>query len=151
MPALVDLTGQRFGRLVVIERADNLGAQAGWQTRCDCGTTVTVRGHKLRSGETQSCGCLRADTCGQLRRQDVVDYAGAHDRLRVLRGPARTHACVDCGQPAQSWSYDRLDPNELTAQNNHGQGLAYSLDPSHYQPRCTPCHAAFDAPSRKAN
>lgn len=151
MPALVDITGQRFGRLVVLARAENIGDQAGWQARCDCGATVHVRGNKLRHGHTRSCGCLRAETIGRLRRQDVVDYAGAHDRVKVLRGPAKKHPCLDCGNPAQHWSYDHEDPNELIAQNDYGRGCAYSLDPSHYQPRCIPCHTAFDASSRKVS
>lgn len=149
MPALVDLVGQRFGRLLVVERVDNIGTQAGWLARCDCGQSTIVRGHKLRSGATRSCGCLHREVCGQLRRADIVDYAGAHDRVRALRGSASSHPCVDCGESAQSWSYDRLDPHERTGQNAYGRGLAYSLDPSHYHPRCKACHAAFDAPSRK--
>lgn len=149
MPALVNLTGQRFGRLTVLERAGVTGTNATWHARCDCGTTTRVIGSKLRAGHTRSCGCLRAETTGRLRLQDVVDYAGAHERVRALRGPAKAHRCADCGEPAQSWSYDRGDPAELLGVG-YGRGLAYSLDAAHYQPRCKPCHAAFDAPSRKA-
>lgn len=148
MPALVDLVGQRFGRLVVTHRVANIGANAGWSARCDCGNTTAVSSCRLRTGRTRSCGCLRIETAST-RRQDVVDYAGAHERVKALRGPAKRHPCVDCGQPARSWSYDRLDPDQLIGQNAYGRGLAYSLDSSHYHPRCTPCHAAFDAPSRK--
>lgn len=61
MGKLIDLTGQRFGRLVVLKRAvsDNHGAK--WFCRCDCGNTLSVRAYALRSGHTVSCGCYRLE------------------------------------------------------------------------------------------
>lgn len=58
MSKLIDLTGQRFGRLTVIERAgkDCIG-QAMWRCQCDCGKITVVTGGNLRTGNTQSCGC----------------------------------------------------------------------------------------------
>ena len=62
MGKFIDLSGQRFGKLVVIERAPDFGTgrerQTMWKCRCDCGNTVDVRSHSLRNGHTQSCGCL---------------------------------------------------------------------------------------------
>lgn len=57
-----DLTGQRFGRLTVIERngtATNGGAK--WLCECDCGRKTTARGCALVSGHTQSCGCWQRE------------------------------------------------------------------------------------------
>jgi len=57
----IDRTGQRFGCLLVIERApDRPGsAHAHWLCQCDCGNRVVVRSNGL--GTTSlSCGCLRA-------------------------------------------------------------------------------------------
>ena len=63
-----DLTGQRFGRLVV-ERSDYSGAKRvkrngsirrrRWICRCDCGGTKAVRVDGLKDGKVQSCGCLK--------------------------------------------------------------------------------------------
>jgi hypothetical protein len=53
-----DMTGQRFGRLVVISRAANVGDCAAWNCRCDCGSVTVARGHTMRDGRTKSCGCL---------------------------------------------------------------------------------------------
>lgn len=62
MGKLVDLSGRRFGRLRVIRYAGlDGGKNAAWDCVCDCGEAVTVRGYRLRSGETASCGCLRID------------------------------------------------------------------------------------------
>lgn len=60
----VDLSGQRFGRLTVIQRAPNKQyrcgqTQAQFLCKCDCGEEIIVLGCNLKSGHTQSCGCLR--------------------------------------------------------------------------------------------
>ena len=61
----IDLTGQHFGRLVVIrEYGRDKRGRVLWLCRClgkngdDCGKEVVVRGDHLRSEHTQSCGCL---------------------------------------------------------------------------------------------
>ena len=58
MPPLIDLTGQTFGWLTVIERAHNRGPTTCWDCRCRCGQFVTARYPNLRSGRSRSCGCL---------------------------------------------------------------------------------------------
>lgn len=56
----IDVTGQRFGRLVVIQRAENSrDDQARWLCKCDCGNFHTVRSKKLRTGNTVTCGCRK--------------------------------------------------------------------------------------------
>ena len=59
---IIDLTGQRFGKLLVIGQdmeTPNNGKGARWICKCDCGNTVSVLSGRLRSGQTQSCGCGR--------------------------------------------------------------------------------------------
>lgn len=57
-----DETGNRYGRLLVLERTDNSPRGiAMWLCRCDCGQIVAARGDHLRSGATQSCGCYMRD------------------------------------------------------------------------------------------
>lgn len=58
MPKLIDLTGQRFGRLTIVERAENIGRTTRWRCVCDCGNETVARQPDLRSGRTRSCGCL---------------------------------------------------------------------------------------------
>lgn len=57
-----DLTGQKFGRLTVLEYAgrDN-GRFSLWRCRCVCGKYTTARASSLRYGTTKSCGCLQAE------------------------------------------------------------------------------------------
>lgn len=56
----LDLTGERYGRLVVlgpVKGEDDL--ICGWKCRCDCGNVCVRKKVNLRSGVTRSCGCLR--------------------------------------------------------------------------------------------
>ena len=54
----IDMTGQKFGRLTVIEEAGRTPRkQVLWKCRCDCGNEVVVNGSCLRNGHTTSCGC----------------------------------------------------------------------------------------------
>lgn len=71
MKKIQDLTGQKFGRLTVLERAPNYITPKGiqrsnWKCQCDCGKIVTVIGTHLRNGNTKSCGCLQKEKAKQL-------------------------------------------------------------------------------------
>lgn len=59
----IDMTGQRFGKLLVQRRSPVNSTQnaAQWLCKCDCGNETTVIGILLRNGRTRSCGCLHAD------------------------------------------------------------------------------------------
>lgn len=57
----IDLTGKRFGRLMVIKRVGTKHNQCLWECLCDCGKSIDVIGHNLRIGCTKSCGCLRLE------------------------------------------------------------------------------------------
>lgn len=53
-----DLTGMRFGKLVVISRAPNsIKGNTRWLCACDCGSTITTYGYLLTGGKSTSCGC----------------------------------------------------------------------------------------------
>ena len=62
MGRMIDLTGQRFGRLTVVEMVgkDNC-KKTLWKCKCDCGNEVTVRATNLKQGCTTSCGCFRKE------------------------------------------------------------------------------------------
>ena len=59
MPTFIDLTGQRFGRLLVIECVGRSKNQKSiWRCKCDCGKEKIILAASLRNGRSQSCGCL---------------------------------------------------------------------------------------------
>jgi len=92
-------TGQRFGRLVVLQ-------DAGWAKitlRCDCGKDRVSTRNNLRLGHTQSCGCLKREQLQAKHDQrwyDNVPLVGARfGRLVVLRHARPWTFCqCDCGQ-----------------------------------------------------
>lgn len=52
---VVDITGQRFGKLTVVKRIKN----SSWDCICDCGKSIIARADNLKSNRTSSCGCLK--------------------------------------------------------------------------------------------
>jgi len=63
MSAVIDLTGQKFFRLTVIEHAGrNKHRRSLWNCRCDCGMTKIVLANHIQTGNTKSCGCLNMET-----------------------------------------------------------------------------------------
>ncbi len=69
-PLTVDLTGQRYGRLTVIERAPNRGQKVCWRCRCDCGAESDVQTFHLVFGYTNSCGCYRRERASELHSKN---------------------------------------------------------------------------------
>lgn len=59
MPVLRNLTGQRFGRLLVLGRSTKQGVRISWDCRCDCGNAAIIQGANLVNGVSRSCGCLQ--------------------------------------------------------------------------------------------
>ena len=60
MGQVKDLIGQRFGKLVVVERCGSVGNHASWKCKCDCGGWRIVCGRYLRNGSAVDCGCSKA-------------------------------------------------------------------------------------------
>lgn len=56
---LIDITGQRFGRLIAIKRLPWAKSSTPWKCLCDCGNESVVTLNHLRSGHTVSCGCRK--------------------------------------------------------------------------------------------
>lgn len=58
-PRIIDLSGNKYGKLFVISFAKVEKGDAFFNCRCDCGNEIIVRGSSLKSGKTKSCGCLK--------------------------------------------------------------------------------------------
>ena len=73
----MDLTDQRYGKLVVMEQGPIKKSGVTWKCMCDCGNTTVVYASNLRSGATQSCQCT----------QNIGIYKGTHKKsgTRVYR------------------------------------------------------------------
>ena len=90
---VIDLVGQKFGHLTVIQRdgSDNRG-EAKWLCQCDCGNTqlISVLGSNLRSGHTQSCGCERRShgekEIAQLLQQNNIYFIQEYKPFKFASG-----------------------------------------------------------------
>lgn len=93
----IDLTGQRFGRLVVVERAGtNKSGNALWRCLCDCGNTTEVRSADLRRGATKSCGCLSREMVSKRATVQNTKHGCRYSKLyNSWRG-----MCERCNNPA---------------------------------------------------
>lgn len=65
----IDLTGIRFGRLVVLCYAETKQGHAYWLCKCDCGQERVIARGSLRKGLSQSCGCLNREHTAQRNRE----------------------------------------------------------------------------------
>ena len=135
----IDLTGQRFGKLTVMERAPRRGMDraARWVCRCDCSNEIMTRGGDLRYGHVASCGCYGRSTNRKHGMTDtpewrswkgMVDRCGNHhphwrryagrgiticDRWRFGENRKTGFECFfeDMGQRPPGLMLERIDNN----------------------------------------
>ncbi len=77
-PSIENLSGRRFGRLQVVAQAQRLSGAVSWSCRCDCGGDAVIRGADLRSGHTQSCGCIYREAAERLNLSHGCSRVGKH-------------------------------------------------------------------------
>ena len=92
MSKLIDLTGQKFGRLTVLHKDSEKITSSGsyWVCQCECGKIKSVKSSSLRRGEIQSCGCLRNE-----RSKIAKEQLGLVDNLVGQRFGFLTVLCKD--------------------------------------------------------
>ena len=104
---IIDIAGQRFGRLVAISQNGRRNGCVAWLCRCDCGNEKTINGHMLRSGDCKSCGCLRREVSAATspRTKHSIEPGARFGRLTVLGAApkkgtnhSRWHCRCDCGE-----------------------------------------------------
>ncbi|KAF0156275.1 MAG: hypothetical protein FD189_1080 [Elusimicrobia bacterium] len=136
----VDLNGQRFGRLTVLAFAGRTPkGEALWRCRCECGRERVVLAYNLRSGGSQSCGCLARELsskrrlrhgecrkgretrehlvwrmmkarCSNPHNKDFMDYGGRGIRICARWLHSFPNFLADVGRkPSPAHSIDRKD------------------------------------------
>ena len=80
---MIDLLGQKFGKLTVIEYAGPVDRHITWLCSCECGNQTVVSGKRLRNGGTQSCGCLQKDSV--IRKNTKHGFATRVSRSRLYK------------------------------------------------------------------
>lgn len=112
MTKVIDLSGQRFGKLTALERI-NINGVWKWKCQCDCGNTTYVSTGCLRNGGTKSCGCgqikdLSGQKFGRLTAIKIVGQAKSGSRKWLCK--------CDCGNEAI------VDQNKLSSGNTKSCG-----------------------------
>jgi len=103
--AFKDLSGQRFGKLVAIDRTNSrLNGLSVWNCICDCGNSVSVRSSSLLDGNTRSCGCL----------QKTVAASGKYKHGYAKKGSSR--------KTYNTWNGLRVRCNNTTGRDYDSYG-----------------------------
>lgn len=76
-----ELTGTRFGKLVVVTGIRRVNGTPAWRCRCDCGTESVVITGDLRSGNSRSCGCGQRKAAAKVCRQRSTTHGWTGARL----------------------------------------------------------------------
>lgn len=138
-PNLIDLTGKRFGRWVVLERvANDKHRNLMWLCECDCGNKAAVQGNGLKNNHSRSCGCLKRDLLKQKRLNenhplwmgDNAGYTAIHEWL--AKNKPKPSFCEMCRE---------RPPVELSYNYKNAE---WTRDPEDYQWLCTSCHRLKD-------
>lgn len=79
----LDLTGQRYGRLIVVSQAPSQNGSKRWLCKCDCGKETIVHQGNLRRGYTQSCGCYRREC--ELQRVETQLKTHGESKTRLFK------------------------------------------------------------------
>jgi hypothetical protein len=82
MPAFIDLTDDRYGKVTVLSRKEG----RKWNCHCDCGNDFVALNHNLRSGDTTSCGCVHKQTVSEIGKANTK-----HGHASRLNGKSRTY------------------------------------------------------------
>ena len=82
MSKKIDLTGKRFGRLVVLEGSLIVNKKKKIKCKCDCGVEKYIREDSLKNGATKSCGCLRTE----LASNRLYNFSKNRDKYKDIKG-----------------------------------------------------------------
>lgn len=115
MSKRIDITNQRFGKLLVIRPCPEMGSPLKWECECDCGNHIFTTGQKLRFGVTKSCGCYKSECT---RKRNIKDLTGQRfGKLVVLeKSHIENHRVYwlcqcDCGNTTIVSSLDLTNGN----------------------------------------
>ena len=102
-----ELTGERFGRLVVVSRnGSSKRGDAMWLCKCDCGTQKTIIRSALVSGRTKSCGCLQRDA-GAERGRSMASHGMSGTRIYRIWCGMKSRTCETADARHKRDYYDR--------------------------------------------
>ncbi len=109
MKKFTDLSGQKYGRLTVIESTGKVGKKYCWLCQCECGKQIIVQATNLRTGNTRSCGCLRNEFITNLK----MNHGQSNTRFYSIWSDMKRR----CNNPKNK-SYPRYGARGITVCNS---------------------------------
>lgn len=112
MGKVIDLVGQEFGKLTVIERMPTHISPKGkhvieWLCQCECGNYTIVTASSLRSGHTKSCGCLRKENMQNRPHGNFISFENtsitAIRKNTLHKNSTSGHAGVSWDKNGKKW------------------------------------------------
>lgn len=143
MGRYVDLTGKRFGRLVVIERAGYERNAVTWRCICDCGNEITTTSYRLNSKQTTSCGCYQREQIAKMRTKHGERYNKLYAIRISMIERCNNPSCKDYPNyggrgisVCDEWQGDVKSFCEWARNNGYHEGLSIDrIDPDgNYEP-----------------
>lgn len=120
---LRDLTGQRFGRLLVLYRycENTPGKNAQWVCQCDCGNVKVIRGGSLTKATkpTRSCGCQTYENASKANKKDLTGQRFGLLTVLYDTGKRKNHKVIwkckcDCGREVERVSDTLIQKDSLS-------------------------------------
>jgi hypothetical protein len=94
MGKFIDLSGQKFNHILVIERVPRERGSTGatkWKCVCDCGKNLVITGYELKIGHTKSCGCMKVERIRLLNKKNYEE--GFQKTSEYQSWKAMIHRC----------------------------------------------------------
>lgn len=89
MPQKLELSGQRFNRLLVGPYLGTDGRNSMFLCTCDCGNSVVSSGYRIKTGHTKSCGCLQRERASECAKQQGTHYMSNSPEYQSWRSMKR--------------------------------------------------------------
>lgn len=90
----IDISGQRFVKLVAVERCGELASRSLWRCNCDCGKETVVSVSNLRNGHTKSCGCVVSERAKEAHFKHGGKRKTKTDRLYPVWRGLKQRCCL---------------------------------------------------------
>lgn len=86
MGALKNITGQKFGRLTIVEDSKKRDKHGGviWKCQCTCGEVVFIRSRSLIKGHTRSCGCFSRQRASEVTTERMTSHGKSYDPIHYI-------------------------------------------------------------------
>ena len=124
MKKCIDLTGKRFGKLVVIEKAEptcKTDKHIYWKCSCDCGNYSVVSGQRLRDNITKSCGCIND---GKSYTRLYAIWKGIKSRCLVKNSSSYKNYGARGIVVCKEWLHDFHEFYEWAMKNGYNDNLS---------------------------